>query len=303
MRIGISIPNAGAVATREAVVQIAKRADELDYDTLWTFERLLYAVRPRNPYPGSPEAWPATFRRMLDPLDTLTFAAAQTKKIFLGTSVLDLPYYNPVMLARRLTTIDYLSNGRLRVGLGLGWSEDEMEATGVDMKHRGAMADEFLQILKAIWTQNPVEFHGRFYKLPNSYFDLKPVQKPHPRIYLAAFAPAALNRAARLADGWNPTGIPVEGMAQMFSSIKEMAKQAGRDASSLEMVVRANLRITEKPLGNDRPIFAGSLDQIKDDTAACRQIGVHEVHFEPGFAADASLENWLKLMDRLRTFV
>src|SRR5437764_12497542 len=119
MRIGFSIPNGGEIATVEAVVKVAKRAEELQYDSLWTFERLLYAVKPQNPYPGTPDGkWPEVFRRMLDPLDTLTFVASQTAKIFLGTSVLDLPYYNPVMLARRLATIDYLSSGRLRVGLG-----------------------------------------------------------------------------------------------------------------------------------------------------------------------------------------
>src|SRR5687767_14355654 len=114
MRAGISIPNGGAIATVEAVVRVAKHEEELDYHTLWTFDRLIYAINPRNPYPGTPDgSWPVAFRRMLDPLDTLTFAAAHTKKIFLGTSVLDLPYYNPLVLARRFTTIDYLSNGRL----------------------------------------------------------------------------------------------------------------------------------------------------------------------------------------------
>ena len=305
MRAGFSIPNGGAIATVDAVVKVAKRAEELDYQTLWTFERLLYPVNPQNAYPGAPDGpWPNIFRRMLDPLDTLTFVAGQTKKIFLGTSVLDIPFYNPITLARRLATIDYLSNGRLRAGFGIGWSKDEMEATGADATQRGAMADEFLQVVKAIWTQNPVEFHGKFYKLPKSYIDLKPAQKPHPPIYLAAFAPAALNRSARLADGWNPTGIPVEGMAQMFASIKQMATVAGRDASALEMVVRANLHVTEKPLGKDRHIFSGTLDQIKEDTAACRQIGAHEVFFEPGFAPGSStLDGWLALMERLRTFV
>src|SRR6185436_12695487 len=305
MRIGFSVPCGGPLATVDAVVKVAKRAEELDYHTLWTFERVLYAVHPQNPYPGSPNgAWPNAFRRMLDPLDTLTFVAGQTKKIFLGTSVIDLPYYNPVMLARRLSTIDYLSNGRLRVGLGLGWSKDEMDATGADMKQRGAMADEFLQVLTMIWTQNPVEFQGKFYKLPKSYIDLKPVQKPHPPIYLAAFAPVALQRLAKLADGWIPTGIPVDGMVQMFSSIKQMAKEAGRDPSSLEMVVRANLQITEKPIEKDRHIFTGTLEQIKEDTDACRKIGAHEVHFEPGFTSGPqALDGWLKLMEQLRKFV
>jgi probable F420-dependent oxidoreductase len=304
MRIGFSIPTGGALATPEAVTTIAQRAEELGYDTLWTFERLLYAVNPQNPYPATPNgAWPQVFRRVLDPLDTLTFAAAHTKKIFLGTSVLNIPFYNPVTIARRLTTIDYLSNGRLRVGFGLGWSQDEMDATGADMKRRGPRADEFLQVLKAIWTQNPVEFHGKFFQLPKSYIDLKPVQKPHPPIYLAAFVPAALARVAKLADGWNPAGITVEGMAQMFSSIKQIAAQAGRDASCLELVVRANLRITEKPLGNGRQIFSGTLEQIQEDAAACVQIGAHEVHFAPEFGATSTVNGTLALLDQLRAFV
>ncbi len=305
MRIGFSIPNGGPLATPETIVRIAKRAEELDYQSLWTFERLLYAVNPRDPYPGTPNgAWPSVFRRMLDPLDSLTFLAAHTEKILLGTSVLDLPYYTPVMLARRLTTIDYLSQGRLRAGFGLGWSQDEMEAAGAEMKQRGAKADEFLQVLQAVWTQNPVEFRGRFYSVPKSYIDLKPVQKPYPPIYLAAFAPAALGRVARLADGWNPAGIPVEGMARMFSSIKQMAQEAGRDASALQMVVRANLHVTGEPVAKDRRIFTGSLDQIREDTAACREIGAHEIHFDPGFGPHAqTIEDWLHLLEQLRPFV
>jgi probable F420-dependent oxidoreductase len=305
MRIGFSIPNGGTLATPEAITTIARRAEDLGYDTLWTFERLLYAVNPQNPYPGAPDGpWPSVFRRMLDPLDALTFAAAHTKKIGLGTSVLNIPFYNPVTLARRLTTIDYLSNGRLRAGFGLGWSRDEMDATGADMKQRGARGDEFLSALKAIWTQNPVEFSGKFFRIPKSYIDLKPVQKPHPPIYLAGFVPAALARVARSADGWNPAGIPVDGMAQMFSAIQKMAAEAGRDASRLELVVRANLQVTEKPLGKDRPIFSGTLEQIKEDSGACKQIGAHEVHFAPGFGRDASsVEGWLRLMEQVRAFV
>src|SRR5438477_378387 len=298
MRIGFSIPNGGALATLEAITKIAKRAEELDYHTLWTFERLLYPVNPQNPYPGTPDgSWPASFRGMLDPLDTLTFVAAQTSKIFLGTSVLDLPYYNPVTLARRLTTIDYFSNGRLRVGFGLGWSKDEMDATGADMKQRGAIADEFLEVLKTIWTTNPVEFHGKFYQVPKSYIGPKPVQKPHPPIYLAAFAPPAMKRLATMADGWNPVAIPVDGMAQMFAAVKQMAKEAGRDPSSLVMVVRGNLEITDKPLGDKRVIFSGTIEQIKEDIAGCKRIGAHELFFDPTFQAK-SLEEWLALMEQ-----
>jgi Luciferase-like monooxygenase len=165
---------------------------------------------------------------------TRSHTLAQTKTIKLGTSVLDMPYYSPVMLARRLTTLDVLSNGRLCVGLGLGWNKDEMDATGADMTKRGALADEFLPLLKAIWTTNPVEFHGKFFNVPKSYINLKPVQKPYPPIYRGAFVPAALKRLALLTDGWNPVFLLLPVMAEMFGSIRQMAKEAGRDPSALE---------------------------------------------------------------------
>ena len=302
MRLGFALPNIGPIGTAEAVSRVAQRAEHLGFDSLWTIERLLYPVKPQTPYPATPDgSLPQPYKHVLDPLEALTFVAAQTKTIALGTSVLDIPYYNPAMLARRLTTLDVLSGGRLRVGLGLGWSKDEMDAAGADMKQRGARADEFLHVLKAIWTTNPVEFHGKFYSVPRSYIYPKPVRQPHPPIYLAAFVPAAMNRLARQADGWNPVAIPVDGMAQMFAGLKQMAKQAGRDPSSLKMIVRAHLEITDKPLGKERKIFAGTLDQIKEDMTACDKIGAHEVFFDPTFSPGGqSLDRWLTLMEQLR---
>jgi len=305
MKIGFALPNVGSLSTPEAVAKVAQRAEALGYDSLWTIERLLWPVKPQTPYPATPDgSLPEVYKHVLDPLETLTFAAAHTKTIALGTSVLDIPYHNPVMLARRLTTLDQLCNGRLRLGLGLGWSKDEMDAMGADMKKRGAMADEFLPVLKAVWTSNPVEFQGKFYHVPKSYIGPKPVQKPHPPIYMAAYAPAALKRVAAMANGWNPVGIPVDGMAQMFGSLKQMAKDAGRDPSSLELVVRANLEITDKPLPKERWIFSGNMDQIKEDLAGCRSIGAHEVHFDPTFSPGAqSLEHWLALMEQMHKVV
>ncbi len=302
MKIGFSLPNIGPIGTAEAIAKVAQRAEALGYSTLWTIERLLYPVKPQRPYPGTPDGHlPEVYKQVLDPLDALTYVAAQTKKIRLGTSVLDMPYHNPVVLARRLTTLDVLSNGRLNVGLGLGWSKDEMDATNADITKRGALADEFLPLLKAIWTTNPVEFHGKFFNVPKSYIDLKPVQKPHPPIYLGAFVPAALRRLAKLADGWNPVFLPVPMMAEIFGSIKQMAREAGRDPSAMLMVVHAGVEITDKPLGNERPIFSGSFEQISDDVRACEKIGADEVFFDPTFARRGqSLEHWLSLLEQLQ---
>jgi len=302
MRIGYAIGNIGPIGTADAIAKTAQRAESLGYDSLWTVERLLWPVAPRTPYGVTPDGHlPEEYKYVLDPLDTLTFAAGITKKIALGTSVLDMPFYNPTVFARRLTTIDILSNGRLRVGLGLGWSEDEMEAAGSSLKQRGARADEFIAVLKAIWGHDPVEFQGKFYRVPKSYISQKPVQKPHPPIYLAAFAPPALQRLATTADGWNPVMIPPAGMAQMFDGIKQMAKAAGRDPSKLQLIVRGNVILSEKPLGTDRTLFSGTFDQIKQDVAACREIGAHEVFFDPSFSPGLQkLDRWLQLMEQLR---
>jgi probable F420-dependent oxidoreductase len=305
MKTGFGLPNIGRLGSAENVLKVAERAEALGYDSIWTIERLLWPVKPQTPYPVTADgSLPEGYKYSLDPLDTLTFAAARTKKIALGTSDLDMPYYNPVTLARRLTTIDVLSNGRLCVGLGLGWSQDEMDATNANMKQRGAMADEFLQVLKAIWTTNPVKYPGKFFRVPESYISQKPVQKPHPPIYLAAFAPPALKRLATMADGWNPVAIPVAGMAQMFGAVQQMAKEAGRDPSSLAMVVRANLHITDKPLGVDRGIFTGKIEQIREDAQACAKIGAHELIYEVTFEKQAqTIDGWLRMMETLRKLV
>ncbi len=305
MKVGFGLPQMGPAASLDAVVKAAQRAEELGYDSVWVVERLLYPLKPQTPYPATPDgSLPDIYKRVLDPLATLTFLAAKTSRVGLGTSVLDMPYYNPVMLARQLTTLDVLSQGRLRLGLGLGWSKDEYDAVGATFKGRGARADEFIHVLKAIWTTDPVEFQGKFYNIPKSIIQPKPVQKPHPPIYLASFSEVALKRVAKLADGWNPVGIPVEAMGQMFQGVKEMAKAAGRDPASLRLLVRAHPDITEKPLGKDRWAFAGTLDQIKEDISRCRELAVEELFFDPIFSPDGqSLDGFLSRMEQMRGLV
>ena len=301
MRFGFALPQIGAFAGPDALVTVATRAEELGYDSVWVLDRVLAPLDPRAPYPPSADgSLPEPFKRVLDPLETLTFVAAHTSRVALGTSVLNLPYYNPVLLARQLTTVDVLSGGRLRVGFGQGWSPDEFEAVGTPMRDRGRRADEFIQVLKKIWTENPVEFEGEFYRVPKSMIDLKPVQKPHPPIYLAAYSPGALDRVGRLADGWNPAGIPIEGMAQMFAGIKETARAAGRDPDALEFVVRAAVYPSASPLGDDRFVYTGSAEQIKADIAATREIGAAELFFEVLFTPGVdSLDKMVTQLEQL----
>jgi probable F420-dependent oxidoreductase len=303
MRLGFIVPQFGQNAGPDAILAAARQAEDLGYDSLWVFERLLYPVNPQAPYPGTADgSLPLLYRRALDPLATLAYLAAATRQVRIGSSIINLPFYNPVLLARELGTIDVLSHGRLDVGFGLGWSPDEFEAVSVPMRDRGRRVEEALQVIEAIWRDNPVKFEGRYFRVPESYFDLKPVQEPRPPIYMAAFTPAAMNRIARLADGWNPVGLPLGAMEQMFAGIKQGAAQAGRDPSKLKLIVTANVELHPTPLGEDRPIFVGSAEQIESDILATRQLGADELIFNALFSPDLdSTEDLLSLMKQLRT--
>jgi probable F420-dependent oxidoreductase len=281
MRIGITLPSLGRAAKNpKNIIQAAQHAEALGYRTLWVADRLLYPTDPRTPYAVTPDgSLPEFYKNVLDPLETLTFSAAHTTRIGLGTGVLDIPFYNPVVLARRLTTLDIFSGGRLRVGFGLGWSEDEFEAVGVPLKGRGARAEEFIQVLKAIWTTDPVEFHGKYYDVPRSIIGPKPAQKPHPPIYLAAFVPAALKRAAKLADGWLPAGLPFDAMSHMVPQFRNMIKGAGRDPVKVEVIFGSEIKVTSEPLRAERRLFTGSKDQIRGDVDSVRDLGIDELFF------------------------
>lgn len=277
MRFGFALPQIGSLAGPGALTTVARRAEDLGFDSLWVLDRILWPVSPRAPYPIGDGSLPEQYKNVLDPVETLTFAAAQTSRIALATGVINLPWYNPVLLARRLTTLDILSRGRLRVGFGIGWSPDEYEAAGAGWQDRGKRADESIEVLKKIWTSDPVEFQGKHYRVAKSFIGPKPVQKPHPPIYMAAFTPSAMKRVAAEANAWLPVGIPLSGLGAMFDSIRDMAKEAGRDSSALELIVTAGVEIHKKPIQKERTEFTGSLEQIGEDFATARKLGAAEI--------------------------
>jgi probable F420-dependent oxidoreductase len=299
MRIGFFLPQIGPAATVDSITKVATLAEELGYDSLWVTDRLLYPTNPQTSYYGGP--LPEVYKRVFDPLETLTFAAAHTRRVTLGTSVLDIPFYNPVVLGRQLTTLDVLSAGRLRVGLGLGWSKDEYDATGTPVKIRGKRADEFIAVLKAIWTTDPAEFHGRYFQLPKSIIQPKPAQKPHPPIYLAAYSPGAMKRTAKFADGFMPVGMPLEQVKSTITQLRNLAKDAGRNLTDLKLILRYNFAITPEPQGKDRPFFHGTFTQIKDDIASVKGYGPDELILDPTFSPDTQNEqSFIRNMEQIR---
>ncbi len=302
MRVGISLPQLGPQASPENLVKVARRAEELGYDSVWVLERLLWPLAPQEPYPAAPDGrLPETYQTVLDPIETLTFVAAHTTKVQLGTSVMVLPYHSPIQLARRLASLDVLSNGRVLVGVGAGWSRDEFEAAGTPFERRGARCDEFLRAMIELWTKDPVKFDGEFYHIPESKVGPKPVQRPHPPIYVAGFGQYTFDRAAKFGNGWNPAGImSFEGLEGMINQFRKTAERAGRD--SMEVVLRAFTMLFKEPAGSGRSPMTGSADQVREDTARLRDIGVtHLIQSPPeiGFDPTASIDDMVALMERL----
>jgi probable F420-dependent oxidoreductase len=300
MRLGFALPQVGPLAGPDSISKVAHRAEELGYKSLWVLDRLLYPLNPRVPYPIGDGSLPELYKRVLDPIQTLAFAAARTDKIGIGTSVLNLPWYNPVLLARTLASLDVLSGGRLAVGVGVGWSPDEYEAAGTDWSTRGKRADEYVSAIKKMWTTDPVEVRGTDFGVSRSIIGLKPLQKPHPPIYMAAYTPGAMSRVAREANGWFPVGVPLSAVGQMFEGIKELAKSMGRDPKTLGLLIRGNVEFTQSAGSGSRVDFTGTSEQIAADIAAVRKLGTDElvldVQFSPGIN---TVDDVLRRMEEL----
>lgn len=227
------------------MARFARQAEELGAASLWVGDRLLDPVHPTVGYAGA-DTIPPEFRTALDPFATLATAAAVTERVQLGSNVINAPWYPPAVLARSLTTIDAMSAGRLLVGLGTGWSPEEYEAVNVPMAERGRRLDEILDALTAWWTTNPVEYRGEHWTVPASYIDLKPATRPHPPVYLGGFAPTAIRRVARRADGWLPIAVPPvpfdpqAAVIGPMTTIREAAEREGRDSAALDAILRVN---------------------------------------------------------------
>ena len=298
MRLGFILPHIGPWASPDALTRVATQAEAVGFDSLWVTDRSLVPLEPMTPYPLGD--LPDVYKNVLDPIEALTFVAGQTSRVLLGTAVLNLPWYSPVLLSRRLATLDVLSNGRLRLGFGQGWSRDEYVAAGTPWENRGKRFEEALQALKTIWATDPVEFEGEFYSIPRSFIGPKPVQKPHPPIYVGAYAPAALTRTARFADGWLTVGMPLAMTGEIFTSIQQQAAEAGRDPGEVELIVRGNVELSDQPLADDRAVFAGTAEQIAADISAARALGASELimdaTFDPGVH---SVEDFLGRMELL----
>lgn len=295
LKVGIILPHLGSAASKNNIVETAKIAEEEGLDSLWVAERLLWPLRPQSPYaPTSDGSLPTFYQTVLDPLETLTFVAANTSKIALGTSVIDMLFHNPVILARRFATLDILSGGRAIAGLGIGWSKDEYQVSNIPFENKGKRADEFVQALKKIWTEDIVNFKGEYYTIPPSKIGPKPIQKPHIPIYLGGFVPKTFTRIARYAEGWLATqNGPLEYLDNGIKALRDQAIKANRDPNQLKVITLTFPQIMgsssaksdkgssngDSENSNQRNAFTGTIDDIGRDIQGLKQMGVDHIVF------------------------
>lgn len=275
VKLGFGLPVSGSWATPEVITSIARRADELGYASLWTFQRLLV------PAEGD---WGPMYRSVLDPLVCLGYAAAVTQRARLGVAVVNAPFYTPTVLAKQLTTIDRLSGGRLDTGLGLGWADEEFAATGAEKAGRGRRLIEFIECVRAIWGDDPVAFEGTDYQVPPARIQPKPIQQPPP-ILLGGSAEPALRRVGRVANGWiSASRHDPATLADTIATIKDSARAHGRDPEELRFIIRAVIELTDHELGPDRKVLHGSADQIRRDLDELASKGATEAFLDLNFA-------------------
>jgi probable F420-dependent oxidoreductase len=293
MEFGFNVPTAGPLATPEAIKQLVERGEALGFTIFAIADHIVIPrnFRPAYPYTPTGEV-PDSFAsgEALEPLSLMASLAMMTQKARLLTSVLVLPYREPVLTAKMFATIDVMSGGRVIAGCGSGWMEEEFEAVSAPpFAMRGEVTDEYIEAFLAMWTSEEPSYSGQHVNISDIYFRPQPVQKPHPPIWIGGDSMAALRRTARHGDGWYPVGISpkhplntVPRFAVRAKKLRDMTEQEGRDPDSIEVSFWAVWYREDDPVTVDdgsRHILLGSSEQTAEDVAQMAEIGVRSMVF------------------------
>jgi probable F420-dependent oxidoreductase len=310
MLIGTDIPTRGPWATPDVMARIAKEAEALGFGYLTLSDHVVIPRDIRAPYPYSDTgAFPLLENNALqEQLTAVAWLAGQTSRIRFHTSVMVVPHRPAVLTAKIIATIDVLSGGRISVGCGAGWMQEEFEALGAEpFAERGAVTDEYLQAFRVLWTQDNPRFDGKYVKFANLSFDPKPVQKPHPPLWIGGESGPALRRAAKLGDGWYPIPsnpkFPLDSFGRYRAAlgrVRQLAAEAGRDPAALKLGYRSQRHGKfDQPRAGDgeRKIFAGDNQAVVDDLKQLASLGVDQADFRLG---GASLDETVANMRRFR---
>ncbi len=273
----------GLTADPEWMVPFARHVEDCGFGSLVAVEHAVMLAEYSSTYPYDPSGRVelAADCAVPDPLELLGFIAGATSRLGLATGVLVLPNHHPVVLAKRLATLDALSGGRFRLCVGMGWMREEVEACGVDFDTRGRRADEQIQVLRALWTGEPTSYDGEFFSFAHAVCRPAPGERSIP-IHVGGHSQAAARRAGRLGNGLQPLGVAGEALQELRDVMARAAEEAGRDPAALELnlghlVTRIDQDKAERlaAVGATRVVLAMSdttdLNQAKDELSACAE--------------------------------
>lgn len=272
MKFGVTIPNNWGVTDPQQVLRMGPLAEELHYDSIWVMDHLFNNGYIRERLDDKP---------YYHPLATLSYLAATTTRVALGTSVLVLPYHNPVELAKYTATLDHMSGGRVILGVGVGAMTEEFEALGVPFRQRGALTNECIAVMKELWTNPDPSYQSSRWNFANLKFSPKPLQQPYVPLWIGGSSPGALKRAATMGDGWHPTGMSPEDFSTGRHTVCQMAAAAGRDPKaltfSMRIEVEAHGRASSQRAENRARLLGDNVEQMIASLNAYQRVGVDHV--------------------------
>jgi len=298
MRFGFYLPTRGPLATRRDLLQFLSTAEDVGFNSVMVADHIVVPAAIESAYPYTVKGNFLSKGECMEQLTLMAFVAAATETLRIVSSVMIVPHRNPVQCAKSIATTDVLSEGRVTVGVGVGWMEEEFKALAApDFKRRGASTDEYIRIWKKLWTGEAVSHQGEFYSFDELYCQPPPVQRPHPPIWIGGHSNPALRRVARLGDGWHPVGataaspLPPSEMRQKLAQLREWTEAEGRDFDKLTISYKAPFYDEgQPPAGETRRLFTGGKQAALDDIAEMADVGVEELIFDfRGDTLDASL--------------
>ena len=288
MRFGLCIPHYGRTVPLDDLRSTVQRAEALGFHSVWVSDHVV------TPIHLLPTIGPSFY----DAFVVLTYAAAFTQRVRLGTTVIVVPYRNPLVVAKMLATLDVLSGGRVIFGTGVGGAPDEFQALGVPSHQRGRLTNEYLRLMVALWTQDPTNFHGRFFSFNDVRFEPKPHQKPHPPIWVGGQSDAALRRAVAIGEAWHPTSMPLGPLQEKMAHLQHLARESGRTEGpmvTLHQGIRMSTQYTSTA-AEGRRLGQGTPRQLREDMQEYQQLGI------PVVVCNFAQETFDELWEAMETF-
>lgn len=287
MKFGMLLPTLGPLATGSGVAEkqltIAQKAESLGFDSIWLADHVVIptTIKSRYPYNDTGDFPMPADQSFLEPIATMGVLAGATKRVRIGTWVLVLPHRNPIVTAKMFATLDVLSGGRMVLGAGIGWMEEEITLLGAPFKQRSALSDEYLRAMRELWTNSDPHFEGKYVQFSGIKCEPKPLQQPFP-VWIGGHSPRAMRRVAELGDGWVAVPKSFAGFKETYEELKKAAAKAGRDMKSIQISIG--------------PAYIGSVDQYVEEMKKYQDLGF-DTFFAPVGFWGTDLQNTLGVME------